>query len=129
MRKATVIFAVVLAIAGVAVAVAAATGKFGDSNKSDPVRKYVAPAGRPSLSATGSDPLRLRGTGFAPGEHVRIAVKGGRSIRSRAVTAGARGRFVTTLPGVTSCASVNVVAVGDKGSRAAFNLSSYVCTE
>ena len=127
MRKGTVIFAIVLVGAGVAVAVAAAMGTFAGSSKDDPVTKYVSPAGRASLYPMGTNPLRLRGRGFAPGEHVRVAAKDSRKGAHRKVTAGPKGGFVTTLAGIDSCDSVNVVAVGDKGSRASFNLSSFVC--
>jgi hypothetical protein len=34
---------------------------------------------------------------------------------------------VTVLRGVTGCDSIDVTARGDRGSRASFNLSSFVC--
>jgi hypothetical protein len=124
MRKAALVFGAAVAVAVVAVAVAAATGTFkADTNKP----KAPTPTGRPTIYASGSTPLRITGIGFQPGEHVRVgAAASGRKASGRTV-ANAKGSFRVKLSGISGCDSLHVYAVGDKGSRTSFNLSSFVC--
>jgi hypothetical protein len=85
-------------------------------------------AARPQLVPVQQQPLRVKGTGFRPGEKVRLSAKGVRSSAATA-TADTAGEFEATLRGLKSCDSVNVYAVGSSGSRAQFNLSSIACTD
>jgi hypothetical protein len=88
----------------------------------------TATAARPQLVPVQQQPLRVKGTGFRPGEKVRLSAKGLRS-SSATATADGTGEFEATLRGLKSCDSVNVYAVGSNGSRAQFNLSSIACTD
>ena len=126
MKKSVVIFVIVLAAAGIAVAVAAATGTFtGGSDKTKTTQP--TPTGRPTIYAAGSSPLRVTGLGFQPGEHVRVGASAGKRKASRAVVANSKGSFKLKLAGISGCDSLHLYAVGDKGSRTSFNLSSFVC--
>jgi hypothetical protein len=78
------------------------------------------------LMPVGQDPLRVKGVGFVPRERVRLKVEG-RPSGSRSVTAGSRGSFVISLPGMSTCGGVTLTAAGSRGSRASFNLSQFVC--
>ena len=114
-------------VAGIAVTVAAATGSFG-GNGSDTPPLPTGGANRPTIYAVGRDPLRMRGNGFKAGEHVTVKAKGAAAgARVDTATASRRGTFVTVLRGVKGCDSIDVTARGDRGSRASFNLSSFVC--
>jgi hypothetical protein len=69
----------------------------------------------------------VKGTGFRPHERVAVSAKGVESSSVKA-TADDSGEFEATLHGVKGCDSITVAAVGSKGSRAEFNLSSFACT-
>jgi hypothetical protein len=84
-------------------------------------------AARPALMVVQQGPLTVQGTGFQPGEKVRLAAKGLQSSLADA-TAGAAGTFEASFDGLKECDSVTVTAVGSKGSRAEFNLSQIACT-
>ena len=84
-------------------------------------------AGRPQVVPVQQQPLLVKGTGFGPGERVELSAKGLRSSHATA-RADSSGEFEATLHGLKSCDSVNVYAVGSKGSRTQFNLSSIACT-
>ena len=75
------------------------------------------------LAPVGQKPLKVRGTGFLPDEHVQVATKG----KTVNTVADSQGGFVVSLPGVNGCDSVTVVATGDEGSHAEFNLSQISC--
>jgi hypothetical protein len=77
------------------------------------------------LAPAGKKPLRVRGTGFVPIEHVKVATKG----KTVDTVADAQGTFVASLPGVSGCDSITVTATGDEGSHAEFNLSQIVCLD
>jgi hypothetical protein len=123
-RKAAIAVMAVLAATGVGVALAASAGAF-ESDK-NAVDEYVSPAGRPVIRPLSTEPLRIKGTGFRPGERVTLAAKGTRNKARRSVTASDKGSFVAKL-GSAGCDSLTVYAVGNRGSRASFNLSSFVC--
>ena len=55
--------------------------------------------------------------------------KGSGAAAAAATRANRRGRFRVVPKGVKGCDSINVTAAGSMGSRASFNLSSYVCIE
>jgi hypothetical protein len=85
-------------------------------------------AARPTLAPVAQEPLRVEGTGFQPGEHVRVTAKAmqGETVETDADEGGA---FHVTFRKVDSCDSVTVVAAGSKGSHAEFNLSQIVCRD
>jgi hypothetical protein len=125
-RKWAVALAVVTA-AGAWVTVAGAAGSFTEHG-SDLTAPAAVGTDRPTIYAVGRDPLRIRGSGFKAGEHVTVTAKGATaSARVRTTAAARRGSFVTVLRGVKGCDSIDVTARGDRGSRASFNLSSFVC--
>jgi hypothetical protein len=123
-RKATIAAIAIIAATCVGVALAAATGTF--ESGENPADKYLSPAGRPVIRPLSTDPLRIKGTGFKPGERVILAAKGAANRSRRSVTAGDRGSFVAKL-GSAGCDSLTVYAIGNRGSRASFNFSSFVC--
>ncbi|HSS81842.1 MAG TPA: hypothetical protein VLK24_11695 [Gaiellaceae bacterium] len=91
-----------------------------------PARETVATKTVPSkaqLAPAGQKPLKVKGTGFLPDEHVKVATKG----KTVTTVADSQGTFVVSLPGVNGCDSVNVVATGADGSHAEFNLSQITC--
>jgi hypothetical protein len=91
-----------------------------------PARDADATATLPSnaqLAPAGQKPLKVRGTGFLPDEHVQVTTKG----KTVVTVADAQGSFVVSLPGVNSCESATVKATGADGSHAEFNLSQIVC--
>jgi hypothetical protein len=68
-------------------------------------------------------PFAVAGTGFKPGETVRITVRGTTVGSSRSSKASAGGRISVRFPGVhlDQCGRghlIIVTAIGDKGSRA-----------
>ena len=86
-----------------------------------------AGAVRASLEIVSFEPLRVRGEGFRPGERARLTVRvDGRAtvLRSRA---GQRGVFVVRLAADGCIASIRVVAVGDRGTRASTALDHVRC--
>lgn len=69
----------------------------------------------------------LKGTGFKPGEKVTVKVVDGPRKTMR-TTANGSGSFSVRLPAqVDRCNGMTVVAVGDQGSRASFQLSQLLC--
>ena len=111
----------------VGVAVAAATGSFSNEGSSA-AKKELTGIGRPTIRPIAMKPLRVKGTGFKPNEHVRLAIAGEGGAGRRRVTASDGGSFVAKLE-AEGCGSISISAVGDRGSRASFNLSSFVCTD
>jgi hypothetical protein len=99
-----------------------------DPASSPPRSGTTATATRPQLLPVQQQPLVVEGTGFRPGEKVALTAKGLRSGRATAKADGAGG-FRATFHGLKSCDSITVFAVGSKGSRAQFNLSSIACTD
>ena len=90
----------------------------------------TAMATRPSLRLSDDMPMTLRGTGFRPGEHVKVtAVAGKRAMHW--VWAGSRGGFVVGFRGLdaNACRGSSAVAVGDRGSYAAFKRVPGVCPD
>ena len=79
--------------------------------------------GSAHLAPAGQKPLKARGTGFLPVEHVQVSTSG----KTVNTVADSQGSFVVSFPGVSSCESVTVTASGDEGSHAEFNLSQVNC--
>jgi hypothetical protein len=84
-----------------------------------------APKAKPQIMPSSKSPLRVKGTGFVPGERVRVALV---DSTTRTVDADDSGSFEVTFPS-DRCSSVSVEATGSKGSRASFNLSQIACVE
>ena len=87
-----------------------------------PAREQAAPAIRPVTLV----PLVVRGTGFAPRERVRLAIRAGRShAHVRRVVAGATGRFRVRfglLIAIEPCdGRLTFTATGSRGSRATYS--------
>jgi hypothetical protein len=80
---------------------------------------------RPTMTPTSQQPLTVAGSGFHPGEHVRVSTDAphAETVETDADDAGA---FKVTLH-FDACGSINVTAVGSKGSRTQFNLSQIAC--
>jgi len=83
-------------------------------------------AAKPALTVVQQQPLTVQGTGFQPGEKVRLAAKGLKSSLADA-TADSAGTFEASFHGLKECDSVTVSAVGSKGSHTEFNLSQIAC--
>jgi len=83
---------------------------------------------RPSLWLVSDSPVKLRGAGFRPHEHVKLVVVAGRRLIKRFV-AGARGGFVVRMPGIdaNACTRFSALATGDRGSRASFKRAPGRC--
>jgi hypothetical protein len=77
-----------------------------------------------------TEPLMLRGTGFKPYEHLRIAVVSNERVVRRA-TAGPGGGFTMRLRGVDleACAGFSITVTGDEGSSATFKRAPGVCAD
>jgi hypothetical protein len=73
----------------------------------------------------GQKPLKARGSGFLPIEHVQVTTKG----KTVNTVADSQRTFVVSLAGVDNCGSATVVATGDVGSQAEFNLSQIACVD
>jgi hypothetical protein len=84
----------------------------------------VTPTGKARLMAKGFAPPTLTGWGFRPGENVTVNLDG----RKKKVKASASGTFTVRYPSrVDRCHGMTATAVGDKGSRAGFQLSEFMC--
>jgi hypothetical protein len=83
-------------------------------------------AQRPELRPVSQSPLRVAGTGFRPGEEVRIEVDAPNG-QAKQTRANSSGRFTTNISELTGCGSVTVTATGSQGSNAEFNFSQIAC--
>jgi hypothetical protein len=81
---------------------------------------------RAQLVISSLDPLVVRGTGFLPGERVKLLVSaGGRSAPTGAARASGTGRFTARLKAAWSLSGAVVVqALGARGSRATVDVSA-----
>jgi hypothetical protein len=96
-------------VAGAAFLVAIAAGQRDDAGSA---------AGKPRLSVDFS-PFAVGGSGFRPGETVRVMVRGA-AAPTRTVKANAAGQISVRFPGLSDdCPRFLIItAIGDKGSRA-----------
>ena len=71
------------------------------------------------------DPVRVKGTGFAPHERVRVTVtpSAGDPV-TRHVRAGRHGRFTVAFPTVEASGGYEAVAAGNAGGHASFQYST-----
>jgi hypothetical protein len=77
-------------------------------------------------------PVTLRGVGFAPSEGVKLTVVLGERKTKRGLRATPAGAFTTAFPSFryTRCSgSLEVLAVGSKGTRVAWELISLECPD
>jgi hypothetical protein len=75
---------------------------------------------RPTLAVVLRDPVTIRGSGFRPGERIRVTLP---RQAVRIVRAGSGGGFVVHFGlGTHRCDLVRAVAVGGAGTRAALKL-------
>lgn len=74
----------------------------------------------PKLRIVTAPPLQVAGTGFKPGEQVKIVLFVSPKKWMKEMRAGISGRFVVTFsrPFVDRCSTFTVNARGDLGSRA-----------
>jgi hypothetical protein len=79
----------------------------------------VAPTVRATLSVEAVQPLVVAGSGFVPGERVRVTTEG----VAKRTRAGRTGGFTVRFPGVSFCSGGNVIARGSLGSRAALSFA------
>jgi hypothetical protein len=80
------------------------------------------------LTASGNDPLKVRGSGFHSHERVRLTITPMTAKRIvRYVRATKRGTFTTSFSQMEACAGVTGAAAGNRGSHASFQLSSVLC--
>jgi len=81
----------------------------------------VAPGGvartHPTIDVTRVIPITVQGVGFKPGERVKLVVRSP-GVYRKTVTATRRGRFTAAFRRGSKCASIHVLAMGNKGSRA-----------
>jgi hypothetical protein len=89
---------------------------------STPLPKSTTSNGRASISLRSLRPLTIVGQGFKSGERVRVSGAG-----TRTVVATRRGGFRLRMGYRDPCASLTIVAVGSKGSRASLNFSQLLC--
>jgi hypothetical protein len=95
------------------------------SSKSKLPGSEIQANGKARLMPMSVAPPTLKGTNFKPGENVTVKVEGG---RSRKVQADGSGSFTVRFPArVERCNGITATAVGDKGSRAAFQLAELMC--
>jgi hypothetical protein len=78
----------------------------------------AAALSKPSIAVTRVTPLTVRGSGFVPGERVKVVAREP-AVYQKTVTAGRRGRFAAIFRvAAGKCVRIRVVATGNKGSRA-----------
>ena len=95
------------------------------SSKSKVPGSEIRANGKARLMPMNFAPPTLKGTNFKPGENVTVKVEGG---RSKKVQASASGTFTVRFAArVERCNGMTATAVGDQGSRAAFQLSELMC--
>ena len=120
MTRRLIAASVVLA-AGAVVLTAFAAGQQGDSGSTE---------AKPRLSVDLA-PFAVGGSGFRPGENVRILVRGVAG-GSRSVKASSAGRISMRFPGMRldqcrRAGLIVVTAIGDQGSRAQFRRMPPAC--
>ena len=73
-------------------------------------------------------PVKLRGLGFQPREHVRVVVIAGSTRTVKKVVATAAGRFMIRVPGdLNDCTGFSATAIGNKGTRASLKRAPGQC--
>jgi hypothetical protein len=87
------------------------------------------PEQKAELRLLQTKPLALRGTGFRPGESVRVTLLASIKRTSRRATAGPNGSFKVSFPrGAAEGCSLQIAhAVGSEGSRASVRVGRAPC--
>ena len=90
----------------------------------------AATAGGARVRVTNTSPATVRGTGFVPGERVRVTVDA-RTTVTRRVLAGPAGGFVARFQTVTLswCTAYVVRAVGSTGDTAIVRVRAPECPQ
>src|SRR3954467_935169 len=89
---------------------------------------HDAAARRALLMPVGSNPFRVRGSGFRARERVRVTITPtGRGGITRRVRANGRGTFTLAFAGIDSCGGVHGVAAGSRGSPRPVSFSANMC--
>jgi hypothetical protein len=97
----------------------------GESRTSKVPGGEIKTNGKARLMPMGFAPPTLKGTNFKPGENVTVRLEG---LKTKRVQANDSGAFVVRFPSrVDRCNGMTATAVGDKGSRAAFQLAEFMC--
>ena len=74
---------------------------------------------RPALAVADETPVVLRGSGFKPGERVRVFLQAGEGKWTRTTEAGSAGGFTVRFPlALPGCGQPSAHAFGSEGSRA-----------
>ncbi len=87
-------------------------------------------AAAPRLRVVDASPVRLAGSGFAPGERVRVRARAGLTRRTRHVRAGSNGRFRVRFAHLAQdpCSeSLRATATGSDGHRATVRRAPRLC--
>jgi hypothetical protein len=81
----------------------------------------ILAASRPALRLTTTQPLRIHGRHFVPGERVRVRATSGGYHAHRSITADGHGGFDVTFASVivSRCSGLSVIAVGTHRDQAA----------
>jgi hypothetical protein len=134
MKILVAVTAVVVAVVAVSAAVGAiALGSDSGSDRAQQAADKTMPAGtvrrgKPQIMPVGGLALAIKGTGFVPGENVRVTISEAGPQMTRKVKAGRLGGFLVRFAGgFDRCRGMTVRAVGDRGSKTGFQLSSVMC--
>jgi hypothetical protein len=90
----------------------------------------AATAGSARVRVTNLSPATVRGTGFVPGERVRVTVAAGTAL-TRRVLAGPAGGFVARFQTITLswCTAYVIRAVGTSGDTAIVRVRAPECPQ
>jgi hypothetical protein len=88
-----------------------------------------APSAKPQLRVTTLRPFAVLGTGFRPGETVRLDVRAEDGAGSAKDVAGRRGAIDASFPRLKlgRCSTYMVTARGNEGSRASIRSFPHTC--
>jgi hypothetical protein len=77
-------------------------------------------AERPGLRLMKTRPVEVHGSGFAPGERVRVVLHAGAAAAAERITASGAGGFNVTFRDtkLAGCVPLSIAATGSAGSRA-----------
>jgi hypothetical protein len=128
----------VRAFAGAAVALAAlasagSAGAFWPANQpgygATAAPAPAASSSHPTLAIVATNPVRVHGARFRPGETVRLTARAGAGARRGRAVADRRGAFRATVARVVlaGCHGVTVTAVGASADRAVARLPRLAC--
>jgi len=95
-----------------------------ESTKKMP-RGAIETNGKARLMPMSFAPATLKGTSFRPGENVAVELEG---VATKKVQANSSGAFIARFRSrADRCHGMSASAVGDKGSRASFQLAELMC--